>query len=277
MAAVAVTVVDDRGVAVNFDRPPQRIVSLLPSVTELVCELGQCSRLVGVDKDSNYPAMVQKLPIVGGVLDPSIEAIAQLRPDVVLLATYSNAGDRLQALGIKTFALQARTYADVQKSLVKLGQVLRVDDPQRILRDIDTGVAMAAQSLPVSVHGVRVYFEIDPAPYAAGEGSFIGETLSRLGVRNIVTANMGLFPKLNPEFVVRANPDVIMVGPTSAGGVAERPGWSQIRAIKEHRICMFTAQQEAVLIRPGPRMAEAARHVAECLTRVYASTSTAKQ
>ena len=70
----------------------------------------------------------------------------------------------------------------------------------------------------------RVYFEVNSAPYAAGEVSFIGETLTRLGVRNIVPASLGPFPKLNPEFVVRADPDLIMVGERSAQGLEQRPG-----------------------------------------------------
>jgi iron complex transport system substrate-binding protein len=74
-------------------------VSLLPSLAETVCELGQCQRLVGVDRYTNWPASLKALPRVGGGLDPNIEQIVALRPDVVLMATSSRAGDRLRALG----------------------------------------------------------------------------------------------------------------------------------------------------------------------------------
>ncbi|MGP1684561.1 MAG: ABC transporter substrate-binding protein, partial [Giesbergeria sp.] len=74
------------------------------------------------------------------------------------------------------------------------------------------------------------------------------------------------FPKINPEFVVRADPDLIMVGARSADSLAARPGWAQMRAIREGRLCRFDAAQSDVLIRPGPRMAEAARLMATCLT-----------
>lgn len=261
----ALTVIDDRGVSVSFDRSPQRIVSLLPSLTETVCELDQCHRLVGVDRYSNYPASVQRLPQVGGGLDPSIEAIVALRPDVVLMATSSKVGDRLQSLGVKVVALEPRTHADVQRVLLKVGQLLEVPDAQKVWRAIDAGVSAAAQSLPSSVRGTRVYFEVNQGPYAAGESSFIGETLTRLGVKNIVSSEMGPFPKLNPEFVVRANPDLIMVGQRSAVGLVQRPGWGQIRAIRESRLCVFEVDQSNVLVRPGPRMAEAARIMAGCL------------
>ena len=265
-AAQALQVTDDRGVMLSFSQPPQRIVSLLPSLAEAVCELGHCGRLVGVDRYTNYPASLQKLPQVGGGLDPNIEAIVALKPDVVLMAKSSRAAERLEALGIKVMALEPKTYADVQRVMLKLGQLLEVPDAQRVWRAIDAGVSAAAQSLPEQVRGTRVYFEVNQGPYAASEASFIGETLTRLGVKNIVPAKLGPFPKLNPEFIVRANPDLIMVGQDSADGMAQRPGWHSIRAVRERRVCIFPAEQANVLVRPGPRMAEAARLMAQCLS-----------
>ena len=263
--AQAMQLTDDRGVSVSFTQTPQRIVSLLPSLTESVCELGQCARLVAVDRYSNFPDSVRSLPQVGGGLDPNIEAIVALRPDVVLLATASRASARLEALGIKVVALEPKTYKDVQRVLGKLGQLLEVADSARIWRNIDAAVSAAAQSLPARVKNTRVYFEVNSAPYAAGSTSFIGETMARLGVQNIVPPALGPFPKLNPEFVVRANPDLIMVGDRNALGLEQRPGWAAIRAIREKRICVFTTAQSDTLVRPGPRMAEAARTMAACL------------
>jgi len=102
--AQPIDLVDDRGVTVKFQQPPQRIVSLLPSLTETVCELGKCDRLVGVDRYSNYPASVRSLPQVGGGIDPIIEAVVALKPDVVLMATSSRGVQRLEALGLKVVA-----------------------------------------------------------------------------------------------------------------------------------------------------------------------------
>ena len=263
--ARALQVTDDRGVTVTLVQAPQRIVSLLPSLTETVCELGRCQRLVGVDRYSNFPAGVQKLPQVGGGLDPNIEMIVALKPDVVLMATSSRAGERLQALGLKVVALEPRNHADVQRVMLKLGQLLEVPDADRLWRAIDAGVSAAAQSLPAGVRGTRVYFEVNQGPYAASESSFIGETLARLGVKNIVPAKLGRFPKLNPEYIVRANPDLIMVGQRSADGLQARPGWQSIRALREQRVCIFPAEEADVLVRPGPRMAEGARLMARCL------------
>jgi iron complex transport system substrate-binding protein len=265
LPARALQLTDDRGMTFTFAQAPQRIVSLLPSLTESVCELGRCQRLVGVDRYSNFPAGVQKLPQLGGGLDPNIEMIVALKPDVVLLATSSRAADRLQALGLKVVALEPRSHADVQRVMLKLGQLLEVPDAARIWRAVDAGVSAAAQSLPAGVRGTRVYFEVNQGPYAASESSFIGETLTRLGAKNIVPAKLGPFPKLNPEYIVRANPDLIMVGQRSADGLQARPGWQSIRALREQRVCIFPVEEANVLVRPGPRMAEGARLMAKCL------------
>ena len=243
--AHALEMVDDRGVRVMLAQSPQRIVSVLPSLTETVCALGRCSRLVGVDRYSNFPESVRKLPRVGGGLDPSIEAIVALRPDLVLLAASSPAAARLESLGLKVVALEPKNYAD----------------------GIEAGVDAATRSLAPSIRGKRIYFEVNSGPYAAGADSFLGETLTRLGVVNIVPAGMGPFPKINPEFVVRADPDLIMVGDTNFAGMKQRPGWSNMRAIRYDRVCVFPPAQSDVMVRPGPRMAEAARAMALCLSR----------
>ena len=266
LAAQALEVVDDRGFRTTLPHAPQRIVSLLPSLTESICELGYCQRLVGVDRYSNFPLSMQSLPQLGGGLDPNIEAIVALKPDVVVMAASSRAGERLRALGLQVVALEPKTHADVQRVLRKLGQLLEAPDVDKIWRAIDAGVSAAAQSIPPSARGKRVYFEVNPGPYGAGETSFIGETLTRLGAKNIIPAKLGPFPKLNPEFIVRANPDIIMVGDSSSAAMLQRPGWPAMGAVREQRMCAFSPAQSNVLVRPGPRMAEAARLMATCLS-----------
>ncbi len=266
--AQAYQVTDDRGVSVNFDRPPQRIVSLLPSLTETVCALGHCDRLVGVDRYSNYPDRIRQLPQVGGGLDPNIEAIVALKPDLVLMATSAQASARLESLGLKVMTLEPKTHADVKRVLASMGQVLGVSDVWRVWQGIEAAMQAAKQSLPDRFKSMRVYFEVNRAPYAAGEASFIGETLTWLGVKNIVPASMGPFPLINPEFVVRADPDVIMVGDVNFSGMVGRPGWSGLRAIEKQQVCVFTPAQADMLVRPGPRMADGARLMAQCLLKV---------
>ena len=272
----ALELIDDRGVTVTFAQTPQRIVSLLPSLTESVCAMEQCQRLVGVDRYSNYPASVQALPMLGGGLDPNIEGIVALKPDVVLVAASSRASSRLESLGLKVVALEPKTHADVRRVLQTLGVLLDVPESQgadRLWRIIDSSMSAAAQSLSARAKNTRVYFEVNRGPYAAGESSFIGETLTRLGVKNVVPASLGPFPKLNPEFVVRANPDLIMIGNRSMQAMVPYPGWGSIKAVKEQRICVFGVNESDVVVRPGPRMAEAARIMASCLEKHAAGTS----
>lgn len=263
-----ITITDQRGVTVQFAQSPQRIVSLLPSLTESICALDQCQRLVGTDRYSNYPASVRALPKLGGGIDPNVEAVVALRPDVVLLSVSSRASARLESLGLKVIALEPKSHADVQRVLKAVGQLLDVPEEQgakRLWRVIDASVSAAAQSLPANVKNTRVYFEVSRGPYGASEASFIGETLIRLGVKNVIPASLGPFPRLNPEYVVRANPDLIMIGNRSMQERVVYPGWDSIKAVREQRICVYGVDESDVVVRPGPRMAEAARIMATCL------------
>ncbi len=273
LQAQAVQITDDRGVAVELPSPPQRIVSLLPSLTEVVCELGACERLVGVDNYSNWPAAVRQLPRAGGLEDANIEIIVSLRPDVVLLSVSSRALARLEGLGLKVVALEPKTLADVQRVIGKVGQVLGVPGAPALWQRIDGGVQRVARELPAGLRGTQVYFEVNSGPYAASESSFIGEMLARIGAANVVPGKLGPFPKLNPEFVVRADPQVIMISDRNAHALKDRPGWSRIRAIREGRVCMFTPAHGDVLVRPGPRMAEAAQLMSQCLQGRYRGTA----
>ena len=265
----ALTVQGDALQAVEISQAPQRIVSLLPSLTETVCALGACQRLVGLDRYSNWPASVQGLPRVGGGLDPQIESIVALKPDLVLAAGSTRGVDRLEALGLKVLRLEPRTHADVQRVLRTVAQALFLPeaDSARVWREVQAGVQAAVQSLGAQARQQKVYFEVSPTPHGASASSFIGETLTRMGVANILPAALGPFPQVNPEFVVRAQPDVIMVGDSSRASMAQRPGWSGLRAMQGQRLCVFSADDADTLVRAGPRMAEGAQRMAACLNR----------
>ena len=139
---------------------------------------------------------------------------------------------------------------------------------EQVWADIDRDVGAAAARVPAPLRGKRVYFEVDATPYAAGPRSFIGETLSALGMANAIPAELGPFPKLNPEFVVRAQPDIMMAVKASVADMPKRPGWNTIRALREERSCGFPSMIYELIIRPGPRMGEAAGALADCLARL---------
>jgi len=262
-----VQITDDRGRVLTWDEPPRRIVSLLPSLTESVCALGACDRLVGVDRHSNWPAQVERLPRLGGGLDPVIELVVAQKPDVVLMATSSRAAQRLESLGLRVVAIEPFSHADVQRMLQRLAQMLGTDAAAPLWQGIEAELGAAARSLPAAARGQRVYFEINAAPYAAGEASFIGETLTRIGLRNVVPRELGPFPRINPEWVVRADPDLVIVANSQTAPLARRPGWQSMRALREQRVCVLSAAEADMLSRAGPRLAEAARVIARCAGR----------
>ena len=246
--------------------PPQRIVSLVPGLTESVCALGACARLVGTDRYSNWPASVAALPKLGGLDDAQVERIAALKPDLVLIAPSARAVERLQALGLNVVSLHTRSHEDVQHNLQRLGELLQ--EPARAhdaWAAIEQQMAAAAARVPPALRGRSVYFEVDATPFAAGPTSFIGQTLQRLGLQNIVPAALGPFPKLSPEFVVRAQPQIVMAEDRNLRDMAGRPGWTALAALRSRQVCAFDSARYEVLVRPGPRMGEAALQLAGCL------------
>ena len=272
-AASAVTVIDDRQVAVTFTQTPKRIVTLLPSLAETVCVLGACDRLVGTDKHANWPASVKALPKLGGLDDTQLEALVRLKPDVVLLAKSARIIQRLEALGIRVLALEPQTHADVHRVLDKVAAVLQLPNAQEqadaVWQNIQRQVSHAKSNIPAQAINATVYFEASTGGYAAGEASFIGEIMRQMGLKNIVPTGMGAFPQLNPEFVVRANPQLIVLAQPMVTQLSQRPGWSGIAAIKNKRVCAFPSAQADILVRPGPRLGEAAQLISDCLQRSF--------
>ena len=265
-ASAQTTLTDDRGATLTLARPAQRIVSLLPSLSETVCELGGCNRLVGTDRFSNWPDSVRSLPKLGGLEDAQIERIAALKPDLVLLAVSSRGAERLQALGLNVLALEPRNWADTQRVIGVVAQALGTPQAATTLvARVHARIDAAAARVPPVWRGRRVYFEVAATPYAAGEASFVGELLARLGLGNVVPASMGAFPQLNPEFVLRAQPDWVAATQSALIQMAARPGWSALVALQRRQTCGFAPAVWDTLVRPGPRLADAAEAIVDCL------------
>lgn len=254
------------GLAATPALSQHRIVTMSPSLTEAVCALGHCAELVGTDRYSNAPARVAALPKVGGLADAQIERIVALRPDMVLLGPRSRAGERLASLGVPVQVFDARTHADLKHMLLALGQAL--GEPARaaeLVSRIDRELDAAAQRVPAALRGRTVYVEVGLGPTAASTQSFIGETVARLGLVNIVDGSLGLFPRVNPEMVMRRSPDLV-IGPASTlSGMVERPGWASLPALRKQQVCLLDNDRMDLLSRPGPRLGEAAHMLADCL------------
>ena len=248
-------------------QPVSRIVTLSPSLTEAVCALGRCAQLVGTDRHSTWPGSVQILPKVGGLEDAQIERIVTLRPNMVLLGPRSRAGERLQALGVPVMTFDARTHADLKRMLVKLGDTL--GEPARaaeLVARMEAEMDAAAARMPAGLRGRTVYVEVGAGSAAASEKSFIGETVARLGLVNVVSGELGLFPRINPELLLRRPPDIIIGPRATLANVADRPGWGALPAVRRQQLCLLDTERMDLLSRPGPRVGEAAQMLAECLS-----------
>ena len=271
LAQAAIEVSDDRGKTLLFNNPPQRLISLLPSLTESICALGKCSNLVGIDRFSNWPLSLQTLPQLGGISDSNLEGIVQLKPDLVLVDRSSPIIARLEGLQIPVMAFDIKTMADEERALKKMDLALGSNESDRVWKQIQAEITRANKQLDGSQKNMRVYFEVNSAPYAAGRTSFIGELLTRLELYNIIPESLGAFPKINPEFVVQAKPEIIMLSETRLPDIKKRPGWGTIPAIAQNRICAFNKEQSDILVRPGPRMGQAALILSQCVAEKVSS------
>src|SRR5271165_7611098 len=154
---------DDLQRDVAFEREPKRIITLLPSLTETVCALGACDRLVATDRYSNWPVHVQSLPKAGGIDDAQIELIVSLRPDLVLFSSSQRITDRLRDLGLVCFALSTDSYPDISHTVRTVGAILGVADRAQRL---DEAIARDVRQIGAQAmarrggDGPSVYFEV---------------------------------------------------------------------------------------------------------------------
>jgi iron complex transport system substrate-binding protein len=187
---------------------------------------------------------------------------------VVLAATSSRAGERLEALGIKVLMFEPSSHAQVRTTLLQLDALLGTQKAQSLWNQAEQDFSDAAKLLPSSARGAKVYFEVDRTPYAAGAASFIGQTLAKLGLQNIVGEPLGAFPKINPEYVVQQQPDVIVLSERHAAELPKRPGWTQLKALQNKAVCELTAADGDLVVRSGPRLGEGAKVLAQCIAKV---------
>lgn len=269
----ASSVVDDRGQALAPPARVVRLVSLSPTLTESVCVLGACDRLVGVDRFSNWPESVTKLPHLGSLGSFNVEAVAALRPDLVLMAGDGPLVKQLARLGVPVLVLSPQRHADVADTLGQLAQVLGLPPAraQQVWENIRRELHDLAESLPTRDRGLRTWVEIDPAPWLAGPDSFLGETLALLGLANVVPAGSAPFVPMSREWALQADPQLFVISDPQRQGLAAlraRPGWSRLPALREGRVCLFDGPDLDALVRPGPRLAEGARLLRDCVLRV---------
>ncbi|MDQ3458169.1 MAG: ABC transporter substrate-binding protein [Deinococcota bacterium] len=260
LAGYPLTVSDDLGREVTLEAEPERIVSMLPSHTEVVCAVGACDKLVGVDDYSDFPLEVTSLPRLGGGLTGAdVEAIIALEPDLVLASQYGELAETLAGAGLTVYAGSSQSYEEALAEFELLGRMVGREEEGALLAERVRSEVEEVAALTASQEAPRVYYEIDPTPYSVGPGSFMGVLIAKAGGDNIVGEEMGDFPQLDPEFVVASDPEVIVVGEFSAGELPQRPGWEAVTAVGEGRVVALSLEESTLVSRPGPRMAEAVR------------------
>jgi iron complex transport system substrate-binding protein len=254
-------VVDDLGREVRLSAPPQRVVSMIPSHTETVCALDACDLLVGVDTFSDHPARVDELPDLGSAFDADLERLIALEPDLVLTDEYSGLAEALAPLGIPVYAGMAERTEEVWEIVAEVAALLDRRAAGALLIGRAEGRVEALAGRAEGESGPRVFVELDATPYSVGPRSYLGQLLRRAGARNVVPAELGDFPQVDPELVIEADPEVILLLDAPFGEsletLAGRPGWAGIDAVRSGRVIELTQDQVDLLTRPGPRLPEA--------------------
>lgn len=261
-------VVDGRGVRLPLTTPRERVVSLVPSLTEVVAAVGGAGQLVGRTRFDEDPR-VAGVPSVGGTVDPDVEAILDLRPDLVI--TWSDADarsltERFEGFGIPVYAARARSIADFERHTIALGALLgRADEGRAVVRDVRR--RLDALRVDVSEEDDRpsVLFVVWPRPLlTTGRGTFVDELIRVVGARGTFDDVRDPWPTVSFEQVLERRPDVVVVASEHAEGLVPDwiegdPLWNALAAVRSGHVHLVDAD---LFNRPGPRMAEAAEELA---------------
>jgi iron complex transport system substrate-binding protein len=260
----AVQAVDSGGDTVRLPAPAARIVSLVPSVTETLVAIGAGDRLVA-RTDYDLAPGLQSLPSLGGGLDPSLEALVALRPDVVVGWDAAGANPlraRLRGLGIPFFAVLVTDTGDVYRAMDAMG---RLTARGAAADSLARGVRAEIEAVRASIAGRPprpVFFLVsaDP-PMTAGPGTFIVQLIEAAGGRSVFEDAGTEWPTISMEALVRRDPEVVLL-PTWEGAtdrvrvLSTRPGWRELSAVRAGRVHALPADE---VNRPGPGMGRTAR------------------
>jgi iron complex transport system substrate-binding protein len=254
--------------------PPKRIISLAPSTTEILYALGLGDRIVGVTTFCDYPEAAKAKAKIGGMSNPSLEAVVSLKPDIVVLTTDGNPKEfeeRLRSLQITTFVFTARRLSELPQGIRELGGALGVKNKadklaDEIEGDIEKIQKSSLVSRPSSIKK-KILYIVWPEPLiVAGPGTIIDDAITLLGDVNIAQGAVSAYPKYSIEEVIRQAPDVILIGKGSgmdmmaiSRGILKR--MTSVPAVKSGAICYLGDG----LYRLGPRVVQGIEELAECL------------
>jgi iron complex transport system substrate-binding protein len=253
---------DQSGREVLVPDDPGRVVSLAPSITEIIFALGEGGRLQGVTQHCDFPKEAESLPRVGSYVHPDLERIVALQPDLCIATRDGNPRDvvdRLEALGIPVYVVHPRDLDTVVNTLVEIGQVLNAE---RKAQDLANAMRARIQRVKSRVAEAgrrpRVFFQIGVVPIVSvGTDTFIHELITTAGGEN-TTAGPTPYPRFSREQVVRLSPEVIIITSMTRGQVFEEvrdewSKWDSLPAVRNQRIHIVESN---LFDRPTPRLIE---------------------
>jgi iron complex transport system substrate-binding protein len=274
LAAETVVRQDAMGRKVTLNLPLERVVSLSPSVTEVLFAIGADDRTVGVSKHCDFPIAAKLKPKVGDFNSPDMEKVIAAAPDAVLFTEYARSEDlsSLEGAGIPAFVLPAAKVEDILSTIRTLGEMTeRAGSADRLAAAIGTKVEeIGARIGEVSEESrPRVYVEVDGPRtlYAVGPGSFMDDLIRLAGGRNVFAHKSAPYFPVDSGEVVKADPEVILVDyPFQYKvGLTRRPGWDAIDAVRQGKVFDGTDFDIILFNRPGPRIVDSLREIAAIL------------
>jgi iron complex transport system substrate-binding protein len=261
-------------------QPPRRIVSTAPSITELLYALGLGDRVVGVDRFSRYPPEAQRKAKVGDYVNPNLETIASLRPDLVIIPTNPvKLAERLAVLRLKVLEIDQDTIAKLYESFRMVGQATGATAQAAQLAATVRGQLEAVRMRAAPLKKTRMMFVVGRTPnrldglIVVGQASYLNEIIALAGGDNVFRDAVAPYPGVSLEEVLARNPDVII----DMGDMADTVGvteehkrevtslWerlSSVAAVKQHRVYAVASD---IYVQPGPRVVDAAKAFLEML------------
>jgi iron complex transport system substrate-binding protein len=270
-SAEPVTLRDALGRAVTLPAPPQRIVTIFASNTEMVAALGLAERIVGIEAFTRYPPQVQGKPLVGGRLGFSVDAVVRQRPDLVVVTPARQAAhqlvDPMERIGVPVIVLQHATVAEVLANIRLLGLATgadrRADELAARLEarigEVQHRVARQDRPRTVMITG-RVG---NGLLLVARPGTYTGDAIALSGAR-FALADRGIVAQVSPEAILDSDPDTLLFAgsPRDLEELVARPGWRDMRAVRAGRV---HAVSRAEFLIPGPRTVDGIERLARLL------------
>ncbi|MEO7715096.1 MAG: helical backbone metal receptor [Capsulimonas sp.] len=268
--AAPLTVTDDLGRRITLPHPPRRVVSLAPSVTEILFAVGGQDKLVADTAYCDYPEAAKKIKHVGGPMTPSSETIVAMRPDLVVMADQNISKPTVEALSRKfhapIYVTAAATYTGVEKNIADLGALMGDSKQTKTVLDAMAHTRRLVAHAVAGKAKPKTFLVIWDSPLMTASGtSFMGDLVRLAGGANVADKTPTPYPLYSPESLVRDNPDIILTGAAGTKTVAKAPkGLARLhlRAIREGRC--FGAPADWTN-RPGPRLRFGLMEVARTL------------